>query len=341
MPLSSEDDLPSVPMLSQLPLAGQLDALSANVRDKTRVPLGVYRGLRFGMVLNPQWSPEVYLEGAMTRLDSLTRDHHGPRAVLNALDRLAGGYASEVARAQQDLAIAESQLRDYQARVNQPFTHEAYLVELTTLRDQLKGCLSHTAGAGDDGPNAAELAERIKVLKAAHTVEAMPQRASHKQVTAEEPVTARIRRHQERDGAIHDDMAAGSVDVEGSRNQDSPPRSFADRVSAKPEPDTLDLPPQARGHARRWGIRVATFAVVLLFFENLSEICLCSLKPVVTVIFVRVRFSADWATVGGYPRSFSFTFGTNQLHSLTGTMQAQRRLDGLRHHSSHATGRAA
>ena len=73
-------------------LGAGLDALPTNIREKTRVQLGTYRGLRFGMVLNPQWSPEVYLEGATTRLDTLSRDHHGPRAVLNALDRLAGAY---------------------------------------------------------------------------------------------------------------------------------------------------------------------------------------------------------------------------------------------------------
>src|SRR5208337_4529804 len=38
-------------------LAEQLDALPTNIREKTRLPLGTYRGLRFGMVLNPQWSP--------------------------------------------------------------------------------------------------------------------------------------------------------------------------------------------------------------------------------------------------------------------------------------------
>ena len=84
-------------------LAAQLDALPTNIREKTRVPLGTYRGLRFGMVLNPQWSPEVYLEGATTRLDTLSRDHHGPRAVLNALDRLANAYGSECVRVQQEL----------------------------------------------------------------------------------------------------------------------------------------------------------------------------------------------------------------------------------------------
>ena len=134
-------------------LAGQLDALPTNIREKTRVPLGTYRGLRFGMVLNPQWSPEVYLEGATTRLDTLSRDHHGPRAVLNALDRLANAYGSECARVKQDLAIAESQLRDYQARLGKAFPHEAYLTELTSLRDQLKAGLSATAQANnEEGP---------------------------------------------------------------------------------------------------------------------------------------------------------------------------------------------
>ena len=57
---------------------------------RRRVPLGVYRGLHFGIVLDPYWSPEVYLQGEISRQDTLSRDHHGPQAVLNALDRLAG-----------------------------------------------------------------------------------------------------------------------------------------------------------------------------------------------------------------------------------------------------------
>jgi hypothetical protein len=94
-------------------LGAALDTLPTNIREKTRVPLGTYRGLRFGMVVNPQWNPEVYLEGATTRHDTLSRDHHGPRAVLNALDRLAGAYSPECPRVKQDLSIAESQLRDF------------------------------------------------------------------------------------------------------------------------------------------------------------------------------------------------------------------------------------
>jgi N12 class adenine-specific DNA methylase len=200
----SREDAPGV-------LAEQLDRLPYNVRDTTRVPLGIYRGLRFGLVLHPQFSPDVYLEGAITRQSMLSREHQGPRAVLNALERLANGYGSESVRVRQDLAIAESQLRDYRERLGKPFQHDKYLSQLTELRDQLKAKLSATGhGSGDeDGPSAAELAERIKALKAAHTIDATPQRVQRKQSTAEEPVTTRIRRRQETTSASDDAFEHG------------------------------------------------------------------------------------------------------------------------------------
>jgi hypothetical protein len=179
-------------------LAKKLEALPIGVRDTTRVPIGSYRGLRFGVVLHPQFPPDVYLEGAITRQSGLSRDHQGPRAVLNALERIATGYAAETVRVRQDLSIAESQLRDYQARLGQPFPHEAYLSELTELRDQLKARLSagHDEGNGKE-QTASELADRIKALKAANTIETAPQRVQRKQAAGEEPITARIRRRQE------------------------------------------------------------------------------------------------------------------------------------------------
>lgn len=180
-------------------LAGQLDTLPKKVNETTRVPLGTYRGLRFGIVLHPQFPPDVYLEGASSRRDTLSRDHHGPRAVLNTLERLANRYGSEMTRLRQDLSIAEGQLRDYQARLGKPFQHDQYLSELTSLRDQLKAGLSATAQAqGDEARQAvAGIADRIKALKAAHSIEAAPQRVRQKHSTAEEPVTARIRRRNE------------------------------------------------------------------------------------------------------------------------------------------------
>ena len=203
------DDVASV-------LGGKLDGLPKNVRETTRIPVGIYRGLRFGIVLNPQFPPEVYVEGAITRQSMLSREHQGPRAVLNALERLAGAYGSECVRVRQDLAIAESQLRDYQARLGKPFLHDAYLAELTSLRDQLKAGLSgSTPEPGKElGSSVSELAERIKALKAAHSIEATPQRVRQKQSTAEEPVTARIRRRTEAlpasdPAAIQSDAVAG------------------------------------------------------------------------------------------------------------------------------------
>jgi hypothetical protein len=230
------EDVPAV-------LADQLDHLPRNVSNTTRVPLGTYRGLRFGLVLHPQFPADVYLEGAIARQSMLSREHQGPRAVLNALERLAGGYGSEIVRARQDLAIAESQLRDYRDRLGKPFPHEKYLSELTELRDQLKAGLSNTAYQAHDekGPEVAELADRIKALKAANTIEATPQRARHKQAAAEEPVTARIRRRHAgaAEGVQPGDEPHGLLpqaaepanDNHHADNDNRPPPSFAERIA--------------------------------------------------------------------------------------------------------------
>ncbi len=156
-------------------LAAKLESLPAKVTEPRRYALGTYRGLGFGLVLQPGFGPDVYLEGAASRRESLSREHHGPRAVLNALERLAASYAAEVAHRSQELEVARSQLRDYQARLGKLFGHEAYLTELASLRDQLKVGLSAGAPAAHgEGPSTAELAERIKELRAAHAVEAAP-----------------------------------------------------------------------------------------------------------------------------------------------------------------------
>jgi len=177
-------------------LAERLDSLPNNVREKTRLPLGTYRGLRFGLVLHSQWPPEVYLEGTTTRFDTLSREHHGPRAILNALERLASAYGSECTRLQQDLSIAESQLRDYNARLGKPFIHETYHAQLAALRDQLKTCLS--GGSQDTESESAasvsELAKLIKDLKTQQSIESAPQRMGQSRLSAEVPVTARILR---------------------------------------------------------------------------------------------------------------------------------------------------
>jgi len=218
------EDIPAI-------LGGKLDALPRTVRETTGVPLGTYRGLRFGIVLNPQFPPDVYLEGAITRLSGLSREHQGPRAVLNNLERLAAAYGSECDRVRQDLTIAEAQLRDYLARLGKPFTHDAYLTELTSVRDQLKAGLS--ASAHEPGkeplPSTSELAERIKTLKSANNIEATPQRARETHATAEEPITARIRRRA-RTGDDSDDSTKSGGQVSTSETSETatpalPPQS--------------------------------------------------------------------------------------------------------------------
>ncbi|HEX3998800.1 MAG TPA: hypothetical protein VHX65_09645, partial [Pirellulales bacterium] len=220
---------------------GQLDSLPPFVRETTRVPLGVYRGLQFGIVLHSQFPTDVYLEGAVTRQCGFSREHQGPRAVLNALERVVGAYGSESVRVRQDLAIAESQLRDYQARLGKPFQHDTYLSELTNLRDQLKSGLSATAQMQGDKakPTVSELAERIKSLKAANSIEPTPQRVRQKQSSAEEPATARIRRRTEvvhaADQPVESDAVSGeaaAVPHESGRNSPSQPQmTFQERVT--------------------------------------------------------------------------------------------------------------
>jgi hypothetical protein len=224
-------------------LAGKVDTLPKNVRDTTRVPLGNYRGLRFGIVLHSQFPPDVYLEGAITRQSGLSREHQGPRAVLNALERLAGGYDSECDRMRRDLGIAESQLRDYHARLGKPFPHESYLSQLTELRDSLKTELSaHAHESGEDrGPAASELAERIKALKAANTIETTPQRVQRKQAAAgEEPITARVRRRQEANAvstqAMVTEVTAEAGPVSTRHSSGKPTMTFQERIALERQP---------------------------------------------------------------------------------------------------------
>lgn len=182
-------------------LAAALERLPREVRHEQRVALGNWRGLRFGIVLGPYDQAELYLEGETTRRESYLRGRPGPRAILNGLERLTAEYTTDAARTRQELSVAEGQLRDFQARIGMPYEHETYQAELTDLRDQLKLSL---AGVGNKAVSdetqqppltSAELAERIKGLKAQHSVDAVPERTVARKLDAEEPVTTRIRRH--------------------------------------------------------------------------------------------------------------------------------------------------
>ena len=222
-------------------LGVRLKALPEKVRDTRQIPLGKFRGLSFGLILHSQGSREVFLEGATTRQALLSRDSQGPRAILNALDRLAATYEAQCSVAGKELAIAEGQLRDYEARLGEPFVHDVYHRELTQLRDQIRTALSDPAPepGAESLPSAAELSERIQALKAGHTIDPAPDRQSKRSVrAAEAPVTTRIRERT-------------SVPIIEPDTDLPTPVAAPATQAAKPNPSNLTLPSLPRIEATR------------------------------------------------------------------------------------------
>ena len=182
-------------------LGQKLDGLPRRVAQTTRVPIGTYRGLAFGLITRPEYPPDVYVEGKTTRQSILKWDHQGPRAVMNAVERLVGEYESEISRITHNRRIAQGQLRDYQTVSGNVFQQEAYQNELTALRDQLKDCLSDRGAAvatpGTAARTSLKIAEQIKLLRATNSVDAAPARPRKKVTAAEESVVTRIRRRND------------------------------------------------------------------------------------------------------------------------------------------------
>jgi len=158
----------------QAVLAQSLNSLPEDVSASRRFPLGIYRGLRFGVERHPGGTADVYLEGATTRDAMLSRESQGPRAVLNALARIADDYEEALTRTRHDLQLGQTQLRDYEARLGVPFAQADYADRLAVLRDQLRQALSArtTAPEEAEGPTAETLSEQIKALQAEHRVAA-------------------------------------------------------------------------------------------------------------------------------------------------------------------------
>jgi len=171
-------------------LGERLNAIPGQVFEARSVPLGVHRGLTFSLELHPHAAPAVRVQGEATRFADLSREHRGPRAVLNAVDKLSGGYEAERERTLQDVALAQGQLRDYQARLGSSFAHSGYLQELIALRCQLEAALSEmpTEGLLPTG----DLVQRFKALRQAHTVH-IPSHLVVKRVSAQrKPPEVRI-----------------------------------------------------------------------------------------------------------------------------------------------------
>jgi hypothetical protein len=195
----------------------RLKTLPVLVPQTHTIPLGIFRGLTFGLVLHPQGVPEVYAAGALTRCIQLSRDFHGSRAILNAVERLIGNAQAEREKIARDLGIAQGQLRDYEARLGAGFAHTDYLNELTGLRNQLEAALSSTTQQVSDAPVWAvdEIVKRIKTLKAANTLEAAPVRtAPRPQATIEEAITTRIRQRREDEPPPQPEMTPAPVSAE-------------------------------------------------------------------------------------------------------------------------------
>ena len=112
---------------------------------------------------------------------------------------------------------------------------------MTSLRDQLKAGLSASAheSGNEAGPSVSELADKIKAIKAANTIEATPQRVRQKHSTAEEPIAARIRRRTEAmpasDQALEHDTAlktgATQPPASAQNSPSKPPMTLQERIA--------------------------------------------------------------------------------------------------------------
>jgi hypothetical protein len=225
-------------------LGGRMERLPTSVSETRTVPMGTYRGLAFGVILHAMGGLEAYLDGAILRRTEL-RDGAGPRAVLNALDRLAGGYAIEQERAVQDKAVAEGQLKDYESRLGAVFQHVEYERQLTGLRDKLKAGLSEKTAEPKEGePTVIELDAQIKALRATNAVEAVARIGAKPQARAERPVTARITRPVQAEPQEPEAVATGDTPHEPVKpvdeDEDDTPGG---NVIAMPEPKPVAIQP--------------------------------------------------------------------------------------------------
>ncbi len=215
-------------------LGDRLEAIPELVLATRRFELGRARGLEFGIVMHPRGSPDVYLEGVATRRVTLSREAHGPRAVINAVNRLLDGAEAACDEVRRELDMARGRLADYQDRLGRVFPHEARRGELTELRDALRIALAEPVpgqartDAVPERPSH-ELAERIRLLLDVRVVEAPPpERRPTQAVTAERPVTARIRERMETGERLNSpSILSGGPDAPEGRQVERIRGSFA------------------------------------------------------------------------------------------------------------------
>ena len=172
-----------------------------------------------------------YLRGSLTRTAQLSRDHQGPRAVLNALQRLAAGYEEQIEKASNEGELYARQLTDYQQGQGLSFADDGYLNQLLSLRAELRSALSMRPGSdlvqqADVAPtrSASDISQAIQALMANHSRGEAPVRDTAEALTtAELPVTTRLRAICQANPAstaettmIAADLAESTSDLQGS-----------------------------------------------------------------------------------------------------------------------------
>lgn len=171
--------------------------------------------------------------------------------MLNALERLADGYESDIRHLKAEITLKEGQLRDFDTRLGATFAHEEYASQLADLRDQLKLGLSENPPEGLTP--VAELASKIEVLRSSNMVEAAPERTVRKAVRAERPVTARIKER------IGEQVAEADVGQAASPQDTPAPAEVVkldDESDGTPGGIVVPMPPKPKaGHAQQVTLR--------------------------------------------------------------------------------------
>jgi N12 class adenine-specific DNA methylase len=206
-------------------LAESLKQVPEFIGAPIRIDLGKFHGLTFGLDLSPSGPRELRLSGATTRRTTLSRDATGPRAILNALNRMAASYREQSSITDGEIQLARQQLHDYQVRLGALFPHQAHTDRLRQLRDQLKLALSSPPSPESDEqpPSTAEIAASIKQLCVSQAADAIAVRESEPAVTtAEEPITRRLKRQME-----HAESRRESAGSDSEPPAESPPATFS------------------------------------------------------------------------------------------------------------------
>ncbi|MCA9194596.1 MAG: DEAD/DEAH box helicase family protein [Planctomycetales bacterium] len=123
-------------------IAKKLAYIPDEVMQARQFELGTFHGLKFGIQVTGYGTRDVYLQGSGFRCESLSREYAGPRAVLNAINRMVDTYALRIDDTRSALALAEQQLADYRERIDVPFAMDGYIEQLRELRDRLRLALT-------------------------------------------------------------------------------------------------------------------------------------------------------------------------------------------------------